>query len=77
MPFESQANDVRNGISDIDMSIDGLGVVVLCNKDTEASLIPWQSPVLCKKQAFGPGRSNWRFFKKEMRLWSTSSWPND
>jgi hypothetical protein len=37
MPFESQTNDIRNGISDIDMSIDCLGVVVLCHKHATAS----------------------------------------
>ena len=40
MQFEFQTNDTRNGISNIDMPMDDLGVVVLHHKHTKASLIP-------------------------------------
>ena len=40
MRFGFQTNDIRNGISNIDMPMDGLGVVVLHHKHAKAPLIP-------------------------------------
>jgi len=40
VPFEFQTNGIINGISNTDMSMGGLGVVVLHHKHTKASLIP-------------------------------------
>ena len=40
MPFEFQTNGIINGISNTDMSMGGLGVVVLHHKHAKASLIP-------------------------------------
>ena len=40
MPFEFQTKNIRNDISNTDMSMGGLGVVVLHHKHAKASLIP-------------------------------------
>ena len=40
VPFEFQTNGIINGISNTDMSMGGLGVVVLHHKHAKASLIP-------------------------------------
>ena len=40
VPFEFQTNGIINGISNTDMSMGGLGVVVLHHKQDKASLIP-------------------------------------
>ena len=40
MPFEFQTKNIRNDISNIDMSMGGVGMAVLHHKHTKAVLIP-------------------------------------